>query len=461
MNREWQDIDDLFREGIKDFTNAPFPDSWYSIQNKVNEAKRREYRKKRRRYFYGVTAALLFITSSFLAYNKITEFQSDGSYTKSGITQAKNTYTTAGEKNNRIGTSQVDPLDLAKENPSSVEHEGSDQPYKTNFSAPNTSVSKSVSKKGSMPGSQATPTEKSVTIQHIQEQNGGFAGSEQEKSSSENNIIAPDTLLSQQDIALIDGKKDFLLKENILPGDEKYSGKLSEVTPPVEQEKFRISAYVKPSIGYRYIAPRSNDGRIVARERSSDVPETSVSGTVLIEKNIWKGLYIGTGINYINTGVKYYKKKYALSRLGHMPTNSPGTAPSYTISPKDSSLVKNSLRYIGVPVTVGLEKRFGRFSVYAFTGVSANYLVKASDQELYSELKVVYGDIKYKNISSPMKRITFSNWSSIDLRYQVSPSVSIGAGPDFNYFISSSVSSESLRYHPYQVGFHASLSSSF
>lgn len=436
-------IDDFFRRGLKDYSQAPDDTVWENIERQLFEE-----RKVRQLYFFKVAAGLLIFIglAAFMAFEV--------------------SYFSGSEKNNAS-------INLNEELENSIVSQEVVKNSQRNYNA---------IKDRQLIASDVSIPRNMLTNQNIQSQ---MVAAEEEITLREQKPLSKMTALN---VTLNKRKQsDYsdLRNQTFFNTSKKPTRELSllDNVVPKSQERenlFSLSGSFSPIMSYRSTRMSASSSSM-PKEKSM----LSYSGGMNVGYSIGDKLTLRTGVHYAKlgqslNGVEVNSDSYAMdgentvikvaSSIGQgqinmnsliqsgkteetpkYVTHDNSVPPEFTIEPA----LYQTFEMLKMPFMLEYNLLDEKFNISMIGGVNANLLVNEGIYMEQAETSQRIGSTK------ELHKLSYSGTFGIGLKYDVSQKAQLFMEPSFDYYITSLSSDNSYQTFPYYFGFFSGVSISF
>ncbi len=266
------------------------------------------------------------------------------------------------------------------------------------------------------------------------------------------------------------------------------SSKINSTINPVQKNsfnlsKFAISAFFSPDFNYHHLiddhdaddnkVPQQHKDHSNAKDDEKlESPDFSYTTGVLLKYDLTNKWSLQSGCVYSSSVRKIkpstiYAEEGNDSEAHYLLNTSLGTSelPNSTMSipqvgdsvnlKKDS---KQILHFINIPLIVRYQFVKNRFCYYAYSGLSANILIK--EQSEVTIENPTSETVRINNITG-LKKITYSFLLGIGIQYNLYKGISIFTEPVFRRSITSINQNTPVTSYPYSIGFNTGLTYHF
>lgn len=501
MDKDLQNIEDLFRSALDDNEEMPSAKVWDAVDQRLDKETvvtiKKKYKTLKR---FSLLLLLLLIGLSIYELNtryggkgiaktnnpgkttitdndKINRKEADEkSIAQKEEMDSKNipatTLNTITENSNPDNNKQVqsdDPSDKVKQNQSKFPADINSSPNSSSVSKTYRDVVKTTdeqkikAEKTFADRQNNTTPEVSGQINHPLSSQKQFDPLHPEKISR----FTDDSAVKEKMLQSLASFKNNSLKDNITSSQQARK-------KPVKPSRFSISGFFSPDIASYRLDDEDVPGQ---PDNSEDIKrterhESSSTFGLLLEYNVNKRWTIQSGITFSNTNIAVEPRDIYAQRINNgdikyrlnissgyaylVPSFQPVIALDDTLN---VTAITHKLRYIGVPIAVKYSISSGKFKIEAMTGVSANFLTKG---KLETEIqKGPNNEIDILNKIEGLKSIYLSGQAGIGAEYKLTGKVSFILMPTARFALMPINKGSVVKTYPYSFGIASGLKMRF
>ncbi|MEO6456269.1 MAG: outer membrane beta-barrel protein [Ginsengibacter sp.] len=474
MDKNLQDIEDLFKEALENGEEQLPPRVWNNIEHVLDKDSLVNIKKKYNS-LKKLAALLLFLLISFSIYelskNHDTGSKKEGDVTaKDEMLKSANDKMTVEKRHNNL-KKQFDP----GRGPNTINKNTGSKNYFSVLANQEKVMSKNSSdvkttrifhnnyedkinlKKFGTVKDEPMLNAKDDRQIDIQLQYSGYLNLPNEKISK----IRLDSIKLRSPLALI---------KLVSSADTKKAQEKNKKLKDRKTSPFSATIFFSPDLASYHLEDDKDDNQPddASTFHKKETHDLSSTSGALIDYKLNKRWSLQSGITFSNTNITLHPKTiYAqVDNTGNIKYRINASSgygfvlPSFSINPNvgDSLYVFTSthdLQYIGIPLAIKYNTIKGNFNFNAFAGTSLNFLIKSTIETLVE--KGTDNEVEVLNKLRGLKRIYFSALAGIGMEYGLNRKFALVFSPTIRFALNSINKNAPVKSYPNSFGLSAGI----